>query len=128
MDRELVGRALERLEEFNARVITEELGGRKSYAADAGAIATVLDHVASLEAELTAKQGKEDMAARVADILFPAPERIAGEPETYVSHDAIDNLEGVIASLKGRSVGACIYTLERIMVQIIEVRDLVKRK
>ena len=43
--------AVERVDAFARRVITEELGG-SSYAADAGAIAAVLDRVTELEAAL----------------------------------------------------------------------------
>ena len=43
--------AIERLDAFGKRVITEELGGA-DYAANAGAIASVLDRIAELEAAL----------------------------------------------------------------------------
>lgn len=42
-------KAWDRVSKFGERVIMEELGGDPSYAANAGAIAIVLDHVTDLE-------------------------------------------------------------------------------
>jgi hypothetical protein len=45
-------RAIERVKEFGERVITEELGGAE-YAADAGAIAWVIDYIQELQDRIT---------------------------------------------------------------------------
>lgn len=66
----------------------------------------------------------EDLAERVASILFPAPKRTEGFH--YVSEDVIDNLEGAIQNLKTLGGNPCVTTLERILIKLAAVRDLVK--
>jgi len=74
--------------------------------------------------EVAHEQGERAMAQRVTDILFPEPRHL--RDNHYVTSDAIDNLEGVLETLKARGGNSCVSTLEAILIQLGRVRDLCK--